>query len=625
MRRPVCCLLAAAAVLPFAASAQEAGRADTVVVTATRQPVAIDDQPYTVKVLDGAELAASESLADALGALPEVYVQMPGGRTGFASLFLRGTDPNFTGVFLEGVPLSSPTNTRGGAVNVASIPTAALDRVELVAGPASTLYGSGALAGALNLLLPRPTERPSLTLGGSVGSEEEYHGLARWQGPVTSGWGAALGAVWDDAGTALPQSGFRSRSVDLLLASREDERSRVLAHWADTKSHGFPDSSGGNDFAEIRDPERRSSDEAILAFDHEVGRAGRASFSLAGSYFRRRDTTDSPGVAPSAFSPGGIPAGYDDTRYRAAIVRPTVHMAMGQWQATLGVQGQWERARSEGFLDFGVQVPANFAISRATNSAFAELGATIGPMALDGGLRFDDIEGIGDRLTGRAGLRATLARGLALRASGGTAFKAPSFYALGNPFVGNPALKPESGSSAEIGLEQSVGERGTASLVLFRSRYRNLIDFVPGEVPRLENRALVRAKGVAASLDLEAAPGVRVGLSAQYASTGDAAGEGPLLNRPRWRANAVLDWRVARDLELRAQYAFSGQRHDFAVPTGPRLLEATDLGSVSIAWRPSENTEVRLSGDNLLDDRTGDAIGFPALPFRARLGVTRRF
>src|SRR5690606_18981744 len=116
---------------------------------------------------------------------------------------------------------------------------------------------------------------------------------------------------------ALPQSGFRSRSIDLLLASRGSERSRVVAHWVDTRSRGFPDSSGGNDFAEIRDPERRSSEEAILAFDHVVGQAGRASFSLAGSYFRWRDTTDSPGVAPSVFSPGGIPAGSDDSRYRA--------------------------------------------------------------------------------------------------------------------------------------------------------------------------------------------------------------------------------------------------------------------------------------------------------------------
>ena len=620
-----CGLLAVAAALLFTASAQEAVAQDTVVVTATRMPVSIDDQPYTIKVLGEPELKASESLADALVGLPDVYVQMPGGRTGFSSLFLRGADPNFTSVLLEGVPLSSPTNSRGGAVNVAAIPAMALGGAELVAGPASTLYGSGALAGVLNLLLPAPTERPRLTIGGSAGSEGDYSGLARWQGPLTSGWGAALGAVWDEAGTALPQSGFRSRSVDILVASRGEHRNRLVAHWADTSSHAFPDSSGGADFAEIRDPERRSSDEAVFAFDRTVGRAGSTTFSLAGSYFWRRDRADSPGVAPSMFSPGGVPAGQDDTRYRAVILRPSVHLALAQWHATLGLVGQWERARSEGFLDLGSPVPASFTGERATQSAYVDLGGAMGPFSLDAGLRIDDIDQIGNRVTGRVGVRASLRPDLIVRASVGTAFKAPSFYALSNPFVGNPALKAESGKSAEIGFEQALGRQGSLSIVLFRSRYRNLIDFVPGEIPRLENRALVGVKGVSASLDYRPAPGLSVALSAQYATSRNLAGEGALLHRPKWRANALLNWQVAPDLDVRAQYSLTDRRLDFAIPTGIQILDATHRGSVSIAWRPTRDAEIRLSGENLFDDRGGDAIGFPALPARARLAVTRRF
>src|SRR5690606_31272659 len=105
-------------------------------------------------------------------------------RSGFASLFLRGADPNFTSVLLEGVVLNSPTNSRGGAYNLAAVPTAAVGRVELIAGPASTLYGSGALAGALNILLPQPAQRSRLSIGASVGSEGEHSGSAWWQGPL---------------------------------------------------------------------------------------------------------------------------------------------------------------------------------------------------------------------------------------------------------------------------------------------------------------------------------------------------------------------------------------------------------------------------------------------------------
>src|SRR5690606_7951503 len=214
---------------------------------------------------------------------------------------------------------------------------------------------------------------------------------------------------------------------------------------------------------------------------------------------------------------------------------------------------------------------------------------------------------------------------LIVRASVGTAFKAPSFYALSNPFVGNPALKAESGKSAEIGFEQALGRQGSLSIVLFRSRYRNLIDFVPGEIPRLENRALVVIKGVSASLDYRPAPGLSVALSAQYATSRNLAGEGALLHRPNWRANALLNWQLTPDLDVRAQYSLTDRRLDFAIPTGIQILDATHRGSLSIAWRPTHDAEIRLSGENLFDDREGDAIGFPALPARARLAVKRRF
>src|SRR5690606_26959002 len=160
MRRAACSIIAAAVALPAPALAQQ----DTLVVTASRQPLPRERLPYWVQVLDEDELADAESLDAALARLPDVYVQSPGGRSGFASLFLRGADPNFTTVLLEGVPLNNPTNSRGGAVNLAAIPAGAIGRAELVAGPASTLYGSGALAGALNLLLPGPTSSPRLTL-----------------------------------------------------------------------------------------------------------------------------------------------------------------------------------------------------------------------------------------------------------------------------------------------------------------------------------------------------------------------------------------------------------------------------------------------------------------------------
>src|SRR5690606_7134895 len=100
----------------------------------------------------------------------------------------------------------------------------------------------------------------------------------------------------------------------VLLASRTDRRARVLVHVAGTRSSGFPDSSGGIEFAEIDDVERRRSDELIVAADHAVAQFGGARFALSASYSNRRDEITSPGVAPSPLSPGGVPAGVDSIR-----------------------------------------------------------------------------------------------------------------------------------------------------------------------------------------------------------------------------------------------------------------------------------------------------------------------
>src|SRR5690606_38147486 len=147
------------------------------------------------------------------------------------------------------------------------------------------------------------------------------------------------------------------------------------------------------------------------------------------------------------------------------------------------------------------------------------------------------------------------------------AWTAPSFYALANPFVGNPDLEPESGSSGELGLQQSFAGDGTLAVTLSRSRYRDLIDFVPGAVRRLENRSIVEAQGVASALGVTIVPDVRLELSAQYVDTSDPDDSAPLLHRPRWRAGGSLEWRATDRLDVRLRHAFTDKRYDFANPT----------------------------------------------------------
>src|SRR5690606_8828536 len=106
-------------------------------------------------------------------------------------------------------------------------------------------------------------------------------------------------------------------------------------------------------------------------------------------------------------------------------------------------------------------------------------------------------------------------------------------------------LVPETGTSLEAGLEHAFAPGGALAVTVFRSRYRNLIDFVPGDVPRLENRAEVEAQGIASTIGAVLVPGLRLDLSAQYVDTTDPGDPAPLLHRPHWRAAGSLHWHAS--------------------------------------------------------------------------------
>jgi len=612
IKRLITCLFVAS---PGAALAQE----QPVLVTASRVGSAVAS-PYGTQVIGRAELEARESVADALSLISDVYVQAPGGRSGMGAIFLRGADPNFTTVFFDGVPLNNPGNALGGAVNASELPSAGLDRLEVVTGALSSLYGSGALAGAVNLVLPGGASEHSLLAQAGWGTADSQAGLLQWRGPIAGDVGASLAISHEEDETVSP-SRFRTTTLFGKLAPLgEADRDAVIFRLASTRSDTFPESSGGDRLAVIRTLEERRSRELVVGGRHHIIDRGPFQLQLSGSYLHRRDRTLSPGVAPSDFSPEGVPGGEDDTRLSRAIGQAISRYDENNWSAALGVEAQREVARSSGELNFfGMTIPSGFEGRRWTRSAFAEAAWRMPALTLNTGLRLDKVGDWKTRLTGRAGLNYRLAdSGLTFRGAIGTAFKAPSFYALGNPFVGNPALQPERSRTIEAGLAyQAEGVR--LDLVAFQSRFTQLIDFVSDPAPRLINRARVTSEGV--TLSAAAEPVARVSVSGQltFADTRDAATNELLLNRPRWSGVASVEWRPVDSVTLTASHRYTGARQAFSVPSGPVKLEAFGTLRAEAAWTVSRALAVRLILDNALDEEFEHAVGFASAGRRARV------
>ncbi|MBB6226477.1 outer membrane cobalamin receptor [Polymorphobacter multimanifer] len=594
-----------------------------IIVTASR----LDAASIAITTLTPADLATSDSLADALARLPEVYVQQPGGRSGFGALFLRGADPNFTTVLLDGIPLNNATSSRGGAVNLSELGTAGIARVEIAAGPLSSVLGSGSLAGAVNLVVAGGTDVPRLTATAGAGTRGDLGGVLGWRGPISTGAGAAITAEYADDGEASPGAAFEMVTLTAKVASRDPARpDRLLLRFNDVVSRQFPDNSGGPAFATRRSTERRTAREWLAGGTLRLVEADALSLDASASWLDRRDTSNSPGVAGSALDPFGVPAGEDVSRYRRALGQLVLGVGGPAARLVLGTEIGHERGSSDGSLDFGFPVPTSFRAARTSYAAFAEAARSRGPFSVGAAARLDAIDGFAPRLTGRLGAQLQPAESdLALSVGAGTSFKAPSFYALGNPFVGNPALRAESGRSAEAGLVWSPSNRQRLALSVFHNRYTDLIDFVADPAPRLVNRARVLTTGAVASLAQPLGRTADLSLSVQYADTRDAAGGTPLLNRPAWRFGGAFSWRPHATLALSARYDVTDTRFDASVPTGVQALDAYGLLALSAEWQPHIGTRIILTLDNALDADFADAIGFPGPARRGRIRITRTF
>jgi outer membrane cobalamin receptor len=601
---------------------------EVVVVTASHF-----ERPPSRPAVDATVLAPDtvpegSTLADLLATQSDVEVQRPGGAAGTASIFLRGAKPNFTLVMIEGIPLNDQTNSRGGSADVSALNVLDLDRVEIVRGPLSSIYGSGAVQGAVNLILPDGSSDFTGAISAAGGTDGDAAGAISLRGPVGGGVGGVLSADWDDAGHAVEQSSRINEVVTAKLAPLDGSDSYgLVVRISRSTTDAFPDDSGGPLLAVLRDVERTRAEQALVGAHWTVQLEHGLDLELtgAGTSSDFHDTT--PGVAPGVGGSVGVPAGTSRDQYafgRAqAILR---YDAQANWRALVGAEFQEEHGRDDSDLTlFGQAFPSHYTLDRATPAVFLEGSGEAGALSLDASARVDQPGNLGNHVTGQFGAGFALSPQLAVHAMWGDSFKAPSFYALGNGFIGNPALKPESASTEEVGAKWSGDDGLSIEANLFRTQYHQLVDFDPGPPPRLVNRDSVLTQGIQATVTAQLAGRGTFSLSATYAGTRNQADNSQLLELPPWRVTSAFEWRFSSRLRARLDAVYDGDRLDTSVPTGELTLPAYTTLTARLFYALGPGTELEASLENALDARYQTAIGFPAPGITGRLGIVRRF
>ena len=603
-----------AAVLLSLAGAAEA---EPIVVTATRTSSQAGPGSVAVVTRDAIEALQPITVLEALDRLAGVRAFQKGGEGGSSYLSVRGGEPNFTLVLLDGVKVGDPTNSQGGAFNFGQIDPAAFETIEVARGGLSAVHGADALSGVVNLRL-RSTARGEDF--GSIRLHADSRG--RVGGDMTAGLGGTDGSLLlsgsaYDGGVASDESNLDRRHL-LVKGTQQvsDWAVSGLALHARSELLQFPEDSGGSRLAVLRDLETGSARLSIVSAG--IGRSASATlrpqFRL--NWSRQDGATDNPGIAPGLLD--GVPPIVADTRFdRAEAVADIVWEPVEKLGLAVGGAMLDERGRSRGTIDFGALIPTAFRIDRQLVSGFAE--ARVGSAArITAGLRHDNPSSDQGRWTARVAGQIPLGP-LVVTAAWSQGFKLPSLFALAFPLIANPALRPERSNSLEAGVTHRW-TGGYGRIGYFRNRFSDLIDFDPALFTNV-NRSRVLTEGIELEAQMTAGRWTADG-SLTYLDVNSAT---PLRFRPRWQGAGRLGWRANDRLTIDAASRFNTSFADSSVPTGP--LRASGHVEVDFGARIKMTELVMFSivARNLLDADYENSVGVSGEGRTVRASLSARF
>lgn len=623
--RLLCGLRGALLAIVFGAVAHAAAESaiEDVLVTGTLAPQ--EALTASVSVLDSQQIQAlnKTSVADLLKTLPGLLVEEQGGPGGLAAVSIRGGESNFTLVMVDGVAVNDPTNVRGGSFDLSNINPNTVDRIEVVRGAQSAIYGSDALAGVINIITRRAPQGHSQQARAEVG-QDDYADFGL----------SALGSEGDldyvlelahrDDGEPVPGSARNSDNANLRLGWQfaDSQELRVSYRYLDGNRTSYPEQSGGEAYALFDALDTSQFTQSIYSLDWSAQLLSWWRSAVTANRFGQDEHYRSPGIAPYT----EVPPNGSDTDFTRDQLRwiNTLQIARN-YEASIGADVRREDGRSTGYVEFfGERSPTDFELKRDTRAVFAGLSVTpLEAVLVHSSLRYDDPQDFDSKTSAQAGLKYSAGGGMTLAANWGEAYKLPSFFALGHALVGNPDLEPEQGESWDLGVSWDASAALRLGATGFYNDFRDLVDF-DEETFRNINRQNVQTQGVEFQADWRAMPTLEFRSQATYTDI-DVKNEDAVLNaRPQWTASMVAQWRIAAQWDSALDYTYHGQQWSSSRHTGAQVTEELDdyhIVDWVLRWQVAPSWQWQLSVDNLLDERYETAVGFYAPQREVRLGV----
>jgi vitamin B12 transporter len=540
---------------------------------------------------------------------------------------VRGAEANHLLVTIDGVEANDPS--QGDEFSWGTLTASDIERIEIIRGPQSSLRGSDAVAGVVNIIT-RSAEKSSVGLFLESGSWATHHSgfnIGHKQGDFDIRFGLShIESAGDNiARTGDENDGYRNTTYNIRSGLKLSDQMDIS--FAARESDGMNQFDADNDFDGLIEDQDRVSE-----FENSTMRFQGDYSSKDGTWQHKvlisQSKSDNTAFADKA--KGNVTASTkDQIQYIGSFT-----WDQGAQNIAALVEREEEDWMQRGEITWGVYDP-NQDRERDTDSVAVEYRTDINDhLTLAASARHDDNSEFDSAKTYRAEAIYQLTEAIRLRGAVGTAVKNPTFterFGFYTNFIGNPNLIPEESTSWELGADQLImGGALTLSLTIFEAELENEIDgfvYDPATFAYTSNNINGTSERKGAELSAVGNISESMSLSAAYTYT-DSTGDDAVreVRRPRHIASLNLGWQAAHNLRLNTNIQFTGEQTDVYFPPFPEPSQVVALSNhtlvnINLNYSATEKFEMYLKLENALNENYEEVFGYQTLGFGATLGL----